>query len=168
MAALSDQMGKNVYRPGIEQGNTIQKPELTPALAGWCKGPGARARRKPCGRVCRPDDEGIARPAHRILPLWTPSIGLDGTLDIQYRPDPAFSYGLNIPSVFTGTVLNRENIGKTSNELANKWNEENPGDLVVGVSDSQQSATILKTSRRQRSFAALSRGLRDGANVGTY
>ena len=57
------------------------------------------------------------------LGTWTPTIGLDGKLDIQYRPDPAFNYGLNIPGVFTGTILNRENIGKTADELVAMWNE---------------------------------------------
>ena len=66
----------------------------------------------------------------RSLVGYTPTIGLDGTLDIQYRPDPAFSYGLNVPGVFTGTILNRENIGKTSDELVAMWNEANPTDLV--------------------------------------
>jgi hypothetical protein len=30
----------------------------------------------------------------------------------------------------TGTILNRENIGKTTDELVAKWNEENPQDQV--------------------------------------
>jgi hypothetical protein len=50
---------------------------------------------------------------------------------ISYRPDPALSNGLNIPGVFSGTILNRENIGKTSEELVAKWNENFPEDQVV-------------------------------------
>lgn len=51
------------------------------------------------------------------LGTWTPTIGLDGTLDIQYRPDATIGYGLNIPGTFTGTIINREFIGKTSDDL---------------------------------------------------
>ena len=65
------------------------------------------------------------------LGTWTPTIALDGTLDIQYRPDAAFSYGLNIPGIFSGTILNRENVGKTSDELVSRWNADNPTDLVT-------------------------------------
>ena len=61
---------------------------------------------------------------------WTPTIGLDGKLNIQYRPDPAFTYGLNIPGIFSGRILNRENIGKSGEELVAMWNEANPEDQV--------------------------------------
>jgi hypothetical protein len=58
-------------------------------------------------------------------------IDLKGSLAISFRPDPAFANGLNIPGIFTGTIINRENIGKTSNELVTRWNEEFPDDQVV-------------------------------------
>ena len=65
------------------------------------------------------------------LGTYAPNISLDGTLDLQYRADTAFGNALNIPGIFTGTIANRENIGKTSDELIAKWNEANPGDLVT-------------------------------------
>lgn len=65
------------------------------------------------------------------LGIWTPSIALDGTISISYRPDPGFAYGLNLPGMFTGKIANRENIGKTTEELIGKWNEEYPEDPVV-------------------------------------
>lgn len=63
--------------------------------------------------------------------IWTPSIGLEGKLCIHYRPDPAFVYLLNMPGVFTGTILNKEYIGKTGEELVMKWNEDYPEDPVM-------------------------------------
>jgi hypothetical protein len=65
------------------------------------------------------------------LGTWTPSIALDGTLNIQYRPDAAFSYALNIPGIFSGTILNRDQIGRTSDELVRRWNEEHPDEPVA-------------------------------------
>jgi len=65
------------------------------------------------------------------LGTFSPSIDLDGNLAICYRPDPALSNGLNIPGVFSSTILNRENIGKTSEELVAKWNENFPDDQVA-------------------------------------
>jgi hypothetical protein len=46
----------------------------------------------------------------------------DGRLDIQYRADAALINGLNVPGTFTGGIVNRENIGKTSEELYLEWN----------------------------------------------
>ena len=65
------------------------------------------------------------------LGTFSPSIDLEGNLSISFRPDPAFANGLNVPGIFTGTVINRENIGKTSEELMTKWNEAYPEDPVV-------------------------------------
>jgi hypothetical protein len=65
------------------------------------------------------------------LGTFSPRIDLDGNLAISYRPDPALSNGLNIPGIFSGTILNRENIGKTSEELIAMWNEAFPEDQVT-------------------------------------
>src|SRR5262245_1076627 len=100
----------NAFRPRIEQGNTVQKPELVRALSratGLVEGNidlVIKEMRDQIIEFCR------AGRAIKVegLGTWTPSIALDGTLDIQYRPDAAFNYGLNIPGVFTGTILNRE------------------------------------------------------------
>ena len=124
----------NAYRPRIEQGNTVQKPELVRALSratGLVEGSidhSMKEQRDQLIEYCR------AGRAVKVegLGTWTPTIALDGTLDIQYRPDPAFSYGLNIPGIFSGTIVNREFIGKTSDELVAKWNDDNPGDPVAG------------------------------------
>jgi len=123
----------NAYRPRIEQGNTVQKPELIRAVSratGIVEGSldqNIKELRDQLIEYCR---SGRAVKVEG-LGTWTPTIALDGTLDIQYRPDAAFGYGLNIPGVFSGTIINRENIGKTGEELVAKWNEEYPEDQVV-------------------------------------
>ena len=122
----------NAYRPRIEQGNTVQKPELLRAASratGIVEGSldlGIKEVRDQIIEYCR------AGRAVKVegLGTWTPTIGLDGKLNIQYRPDPAFTYGLNIPGIFSGTILNHENIGKTGEELVALWNEANPDDQV--------------------------------------
>ena len=122
----------NAYRPRIEQGNTVQKPELIRELS--------HATSLVEGVVSLTMSElkfrliGYLRAGRAVkvdgLGIWTPTIGLDGKVSIQYRPDMAFDYELNQPGVFTGTIVNRENIGKTSDDLVFMWNEANPGDLV--------------------------------------
>jgi hypothetical protein len=63
--------------------------------------------------------------------VFSPSIDLEGSLAISFRSDPAFANGLNVSGIFTGTIINRENIGNTSDELIAKWNEAYPDDQVV-------------------------------------
>ena len=121
------------YRPRVEQGTTVQKPELlrsSSRATGLVEGTldlGIKELRDQIVEFCR------AGRAVKVegLGTWTPSIALDGKLEVIYRPDPAFVYGLNIPGVFTGTILNRENIGKTSTDLVFQWNEQYPEDPVA-------------------------------------
>ena len=122
----------NAYRPRIEQGNTVQKPELLRSVS--------RATSLVEGTV----DQTIKEVRDQIiefcrsgravkvegLGVFSPSIDLEGNLSISFRPDPAFANGLNVPGIFTGTILNRDNIGKTSNELVETWNTDHPEDLV--------------------------------------
>ena len=121
------------YRPRIEQGNTVQKPELL------------RAASRATGLVEGTLDYGIKEVRDQLIAFmrsgravkieglgtWTPNIGLDGSMDVQYRADNALNNGLNVPGTFTGTVLNREHIGKTGDELVARWNSEHPEDPVM-------------------------------------
>jgi hypothetical protein len=66
------------------------------------------------------------------LGTWSPNIGMDGSFDLQYRADTALIHGLNVPGTFTGTIRNREFIGKTADELVARWNTEHPTDQVEG------------------------------------
>ncbi|HJS20342.1 MAG TPA: hypothetical protein VJ785_16455 [Anaerolineales bacterium] len=122
-----------VYRPRIAQGNTVQKPEFI------------RAASRATGLVEGTVDQGIKEMRDQIIEFmrsgravkveglgtWTPNIALDGTLDVQYRADTALTNAINVPGTFTGTVLNRENIGKTPEELIEQWNQEHPEDPVT-------------------------------------
>ena len=122
----------NAYRPRIEQGNTVKKPEFIRAVS--------RATSLVEGTV----DQAIKETRDQIvefcrggravkvdgLGIFTPTIDLDGTLAISFRADSAMNYGINVPGTFTGRIANRENIGKTSDELVAKWNTDNPDDQV--------------------------------------
>ena len=123
----------NAYRPRIDQGNTVQKPEFIRAVS--------RATSLVEGTV----DQAIKETRDQIiefcragravkvdgLGIFTPTIDLDGNLAISFRADAYLNYGLNLPGTFSGTIRNREFIGKTSIDLIAKWNEENPTDQVT-------------------------------------
>jgi len=120
------------YRPRIDQGKTVQKPELlrsSSRATGLVEGTldlGIKELRDQIVEFCR------AGRAVKIegLGTWTPNISLDGRLDIQYRADNALINGLNLPGVFTGKIIHRENIGKSGEELIAMWNEAYPDDPV--------------------------------------
>ena len=123
----------NAYRPRIEQGNTVQKPELVRALSrstGLVEGSIDQAIKELRDQVIEFCRSGRAVKVDG-LGIFTPTIDLDGYFAIAFRADPAMSYGLNIPGIFSGTIVNRESIGMTSDELVAKWNAEHTDDKVT-------------------------------------
>lgn len=65
------------------------------------------------------------------LGTYSPKIALDGKFGVGHRADMKLKNGLNAPGAFKGEIINRENIGKTSDELVAKWNEEHPDDPIT-------------------------------------
>lgn len=70
------------------------------------------------------------RPVHTGIAIFTPSIDLEGKIDISVRVDKRILSALNAAGAFTGKVLHSENIGKSVQDLAQLWNEDHPEDLI--------------------------------------
>ena len=97
----------NAYRPRIEQGNTVQKPELIRAVS--------RATSLVEGTVDQTVKEvrdhiiEFCRAGRAVkvdgLGTFTPNIDLDGYFAVSFRADPAMNHGLNLPGTFSGTIL---------------------------------------------------------------
>lgn len=64
------------------------------------------------------------------LGTYSPSIDLEGTFKVNHRADKALTNALNAPGSYLGEIANRENIGKTSDELVEMWNTDHPDDPV--------------------------------------
>lgn len=64
------------------------------------------------------------------LGTFTPTIGLDGEFKIKYRMDKWLKNLMNAPGEFKGDLENKEMIGKTVDELIEKWNEDHPNDKI--------------------------------------
>ena len=64
------------------------------------------------------------------LGTFTPTIRMDGSLDILFRPEPSMLNKLNDPRKLYATILNKANIGKTTDDFVAKWNKEQPDNLV--------------------------------------
>lgn len=122
----------NAYRPRVEAGNTVQKQELVRQLAratGLNEGTADLVIKELRDIIIENLRAGRGVKVEG-LGTWLPNIDLAGVFDVQYRMDSFLKSALNVIGIFTGVILNRENIGKTSEDLVNKWNEEHPDDLV--------------------------------------
>jgi len=64
------------------------------------------------------------------LGTFGPSIKLDGQIRVKTRLDVGINKAINVAGAFKGTVLNRDNIVKSSDELVELWNAEHPDDPV--------------------------------------
>lgn len=64
------------------------------------------------------------------LGTYSPKIALKGKLSISHRADKALTNALNAGGAYQGEIVNKENIGKTADELVAMWNAEHPTDLV--------------------------------------
>jgi len=125
------------YRPRIELGKSVQKPELFRSIS--------RASNLTEGMVdlvikeLRDNVIEICRSGRAVkveeLGTFAPSIDLEGNLTISFRADSVFANSLNIPGTFSGTILNSEHIGMTGDQLVQMWNDRNPEDQVAGFSE---------------------------------
>jgi hypothetical protein len=70
------------------------------------------------------------QPVHTEAAIYTPSIGLDGKIEIKVRLNIDLLKTLNARGYFRGKILNAENIGKSADDLVALWNADHPEDPV--------------------------------------
>ncbi|MCX6584409.1 MAG: hypothetical protein NT166_29925 [Candidatus Aminicenantes bacterium] len=64
------------------------------------------------------------------LGCYTPFIDTKGNIDVTNRLPAEFKAALNKPHAYEGDIINRDMIGKTSQEIIARWNEEHPDDKI--------------------------------------
>lgn len=64
------------------------------------------------------------------LGTYLPNINYQGEIDAAHRLDRRLKRGLNTNS-FSGKIRNKRNIGKTSQQIVDLWNAENPENPVL-------------------------------------
>jgi hypothetical protein len=64
------------------------------------------------------------------LGTYLPKVKLDGRFDVSHRLDATIRNALNSPNAFSGEIENRNNIGKTADDLAALWDEAHPDDPI--------------------------------------
>lgn len=63
------------------------------------------------------------------LGTYLPNINYKGEFDVAHRLDRRLKKALNTGN-FSGEIVNREHIGKTSEQIVALWNSEHPDDPV--------------------------------------
>jgi hypothetical protein len=69
-------------------------------------------------------------PVHTGTAIYTPSIDLEGKFEVKVKVDARILRDLNAKGAFRGSLVNAENIGKTSEDLIALWNKDNPENLI--------------------------------------
>ena len=65
------------------------------------------------------------------LGTFSPSIALDGVFKVNCRMDVGIGKAMNVKAAFTGSIVNRNNVGLASEDLVALWNLDHPDDPVV-------------------------------------
>ncbi|MCE7918306.1 MAG: hypothetical protein DPW21_07595 [Anaerolineae bacterium] len=65
------------------------------------------------------------------LGTYTPTIDLEGAINVGHRADTYIKGHLNAAGAFKGDIMRRENIGKSGDDLVAIWNADHPDDPVT-------------------------------------
>ncbi len=120
------------YKPEIERERTLQMPDLIHKMThstGLSHGEILHVIYELQEAILNAHRHGQAVKIEG-LGTFTPVIRMDGSLDILFRPEMKLLRQLNDPTKFHAKILNKANIGKSSQELINQWDKDHPGNLV--------------------------------------
>jgi hypothetical protein len=121
------------YRPRVDLARTVTMLELAEYIAGRTglnRGEILNMLAELNEAVIFFGRQGMSTKINDLGTFW-PSITLSGRLKENVRLDVSVGKALNVVSAFTGVITNRENIGKSVDELVEMWNEEFPEDPIV-------------------------------------
>jgi hypothetical protein len=64
------------------------------------------------------------------LGTYAPTVRVSGLFDVGFRVDNQIKKELNKADIFVGEIDNKDMMGKTTEDLVARWNEEHPDDPV--------------------------------------
>lgn len=123
----------NAYCPRIQNGQTIKREQLAKYIAdrtGLNLGDVLHMFYEIQDAVVFFANNGQGVQLEGVLTM-SPSIALDGKIKMKTRISNDIIKRMNVQGAFKGSILNKENIGKTSDELIVMWNEANPSDPIT-------------------------------------
>lgn len=123
----------NAYRPKVKLGKRAELKEIVEIIAGrntLNEGQvylALKEFRDVVVYLCK-----VGRSAYiEGLGTYVPKISIDGTYSVSHRLHTDIKDELNKNRAFQGELMNRDNIGKTVDELVTLWNTDNPDDQVT-------------------------------------
>jgi hypothetical protein len=123
----------NLLRPKLKMGRMITMEKVDPYVAARTS-----LNRGGISHVLKELHDAIiffARDGRSVkidgLGRFVPKIALNGTISLGIRLDPELRRRINDSGKYEGEIVNRDNIGKSPDELVALWNEEHPEDPVV-------------------------------------
>ena len=122
------------YKPEIKRGRTLQMPDVIRDMTrstGLSQGEVLHVVYQLQEAILTANHAGQAVKIAG-LGIFTPVIRMDGSLDMLFRPDVEMLRQLNDPTKFHAKILNKSNIGRSSEELIALWNADHPDDPVEG------------------------------------
>ena len=122
----------NAYRPKIDLSPTVQLRALVAYIAdrtGLNEGEVRIVLEELSDAITFFNRQGQGVKLEK-LGTYLPKIDLSGTFGVSHRLDREIKNALNTPGSFTGDIINRENIGKSSDDLVVMWNADHPDDPV--------------------------------------
>lgn len=122
------------YRPRIKQSETVQMDELASLIAArtnFNEGIVSHALKELRDVVAFFNKAGRAVKLEG-MGTYTPTLSVNGRFKVSHRLDKKLSAQINAEGAFAGTIINKDNIGKTTAELITMWNEEHPEDPIAG------------------------------------
>jgi len=64
------------------------------------------------------------------LGIFSPTVNKDGEFDLNYRTDVYLKSELNKRGAFRGVMKNHDMIGKSMDDMIERWNQEHPDDKI--------------------------------------
>jgi hypothetical protein len=123
----------NLMRPKLKMGRMVTMEQVDPYVADRTS-----LNRGGIGHVVSELHDAIiffARDGRSVkvdgLGRFVPKIALDGTISFRVRLDSELQKRINDTGKYLGEIVNRDNIGKSPDDLVVLWNEAHPEDPVV-------------------------------------
>jgi len=67
--------------------------------------------------------------------VFSPRMNKDGVVGLNFRMDPWLKSELNVKGKFKGKVVNSDMLGKSVDEMIERWNDEHPDDRIKTKND---------------------------------
>ncbi len=122
----------NAFRPRVKLGTTVKADQLSQYIAdrtGLNRGDVRHMLDEFQDAMVFFANNGQGVKLEGMATFW-PKCNLEGKLSLGIRISNEINNRLNQTGAFHGEIENKENIGKSGDDLVAMWNEANPDDLV--------------------------------------